>query len=709
MKRNLRTLPGYWLLSLLAIGSASAATYDVGLPGAPLQKLADVPWAALKPGDIVNINCKPGGYHEIIQISASGAAGNPILIRGIPDAAGKLPTIDGDGAIMDPNVNFRNSVFENLGVLIITPRAQGYVYGQTFPSNITIESLDIRHALYDATGALHFTDQHGATRTYSTFGCGIYVEFAQHLIVRGCEISFNGNGLFANSKYGAAAASADLLIEKNYFHDNGQPTIPGLTNGYGEHHIYVESVGAVYQFNRFGPLRPACHGCMIKDRSSGTVIRYNSVVTTEGSEVFAVLDPQGGAGYIDQMPDYRDAFVYGNVITLQSSAGSAAGNNVMWFGAYNGANSYPTQHRGTLYFYHNTVVNHRSTACLFSLTDPVYTGASPVLEQVDARNNIYFTDTTINANLYKTAFIVASTGSPTVNLGLNWISPGTRKDWYGHPSGAIVNGWSNLIFGDYAGKNDAGFANLAGSDYHLVNGSDAIDAAGPLAPAAIAKGYLVNQEYVVQQSAGARILLGASSELGAFETSATYVPPPINHAPVVQPISLNIIGSAPVNFTLAATDADNDPLNFFYTTSGVVGVVTGTAPNLACTPPVSGSGSMICGYMANDGLANSKAGYIFISFNPTGRTPPTIALTTPAASITVNTYTNVALTAAASDSDGIKKVEFYVGPSLVGTAVAAPYTCNWSSASPGRYQVVAKAYDNLNASTYTQPVFITVQ
>lgn len=54
-------------------------------------------------------------------------------------------------------------------------------------------------------------------------------------------------------------------------------------------------------------------------------------------------------------------------------------------------------------------------------------------------------------------------------------------------------------------------------------------------------------------------------------------------------------------------------------------------------------------------------------------------------------------------------MEFYVGATLVGTAVAAPYTRNWSTATTGRYQVVAKAYDNLNASTYTQPVFVTVQ
>ena len=99
----------------------------------------------------------------------------------------------------------------------------------------------------------------------------------------------------------------------------------------------------------------------------------------------------------------------------------------------------------------------------------------------------------------------------------------------------------------------------------------------------------------------------------------------------------------------------------------------------------------------------------FPSNNPVGVTPPAVTLVTPAANTVVAKSAVVALPATAIDSDGIKKVEFFVGPTFVGTALAAPYTVNWSTATAGRYQVVAKAYDNLNASTYTQPVFISVQ
>ncbi len=699
---SLRTLA----LALLTTVAAHAVTYEVGLAVGQMPNLSNVPWGTLQPGDTVNIHPKPGGYHEIIQVSAAGTAAAPILIRGIPDANGTLPVIDGDGAVMDPHVDFRNPVFENFGVIIVTPRTKGYIYGKTFPAYITLESLDIRNALYDATGARHFTDQHGATRIYDTFACGIYIEFAQHLTVRGCEISFNGNGIFANSKNGPAQSSSDLLIEKNYIHDNGQPSIAGLTNGYHEHNIYIESVGAVYQYNRFGPLRAACHGCMIKDRSSGCIIRYNEVVSTEASEMFAILDPQGGSGYIDQQTDYRDAFVYGNVITLQSAG--FGGANIVWFAACNGASSYPTQHRGTLHFYHNTVVNHQPTTGAFFLTDTAYTGASPIFEQVDARNNIFYSDTAIQNNIYQAFHFGVTNAAATINLGLNWVSPLTQAGWINHSPNLIVNGWANLVVGDYLGKNNPAFAAPAALDYNLTTGSDAIDLAGPLSAAALAKGLTVDQQYVSPQSFAARPVLGANSDLGAFETSAQYVPPAINHAPFAYAQSLNLIGPAPVSFALAASDVDGDPLTYSVTGLPARGTIAGAAPNLTYTP-VTGGGTVGLSFVANDGQQNSPTAYVFIAFNDAGSTPPSVALTSPAVNTVLGAPASLTISATASDADGIKRVDFFAGSTIIGSKTTAPYTFTWSNVAPGTYHIVAKATDNLENRTFSTPVTVTVK
>lgn len=507
--------------SLAAAGLA--ATYDVG-PGRPLTALAHVPWATLQPGDVVNIHPRPGGYREKIQISASGTAEAHVVIRGIPDPlTGELPILDGNGAVEDPSIDWRSDVLSPFGLITVSPRRTGYVYGRDHVSFVDIETLDIRNALWTADNSIHYVDRSGAVRTWDTFACGIYIEWARDLAVRGCEISSCGNGLFANSKNGAAQSSARLLIEKNWFHDNSMPRTVDpldparvLNNGYHDHHCYTESAGVTYQYNRFGPLRAGAHGVAIKDRSSGQVIRYNEFDMHEQSNVLALNDPQGGSGYIEQQPGYRDSYVYGNLVTIRDYA---SGMTAFWWGAFNGAASYGALHRGTLYFHGNTIVNHHGRVALFFMPDRDYTGAEQTFENVDCRNNVFTTDTAIQANIYTaTCFATGGTtnGGGEIVLGPNWISPGWRKDAPTHPwTGALV-GVENLLVGDASGANDPGFADMAGLDYRPLATSRLIDAAGPLAPAVPAEHECV-EEYVVSRDHAARAVQGAALDLGALE------------------------------------------------------------------------------------------------------------------------------------------------------------------------------------------------
>ena len=478
--------------ALLFAGTMEAAIYEVG-PGRTRTLLREVPWATLQPGDVVNIYSKPGGYKEKIQISASGTANAHIVIRGIPDpVTGALPIIDGKDAVEDPSMDFRSAVFSPLGVIVVSPRKTGYVYGAYHVSFVDLETLDIRNALYTADNSITYTDQFGVVRGYDNFSCGIYIEWAQDFAVRGCVVSNCGNGLFANSKNGAAQSSARLLIEKNYFHDNSLPVTMDpnnpnivLNNGYHDHHCYTESVGVIYQYNRFGRLRPDAHGVAIKDRSSGQIIRYNEFDMTDQSNVLNLADPQGGSGYIDVQPDYRDSFVYGNLITIQDYASSIS---MVFWGAFNGPNYYAAQHRGTLHFYHNTVVSHHKAVALFFLPDQTYTGTNQTFESVDCRNNIFFADTSVQSSIYNAMYFNTGGSNPngggSVLLGRNWISPNWLKDSPGHAWFGSLIGTTNLIVGDLAGANNPGFANLAGQDYHLLTGANGLDAAGPLASAA---------------------------------------------------------------------------------------------------------------------------------------------------------------------------------------------------------------------------------
>jgi hypothetical protein len=245
-------------------------------------------------------------------------------------------------------------------------------------------------------------------------------------------------------------------------------------------------VGVIYQYNRFGRLRPGAHGVAIKDRSSGQIIRYNEFDMTEQSNVLNLADAQGGSGHIDVQPDYRDSYVYGNLITIQPYASSIS--MVLW-GAFNGPNFYAAQHRGTLHFYHNTIVNHHESVALFLMPDRTYTGTNRTYETVDCRNNIFFTDTALQNNIYDAMYFTTggsnSLGGGDVVLGKNWISPNWRKESPNHPSTSQLLGTANLIVGDVNGANNPGFADMANRDYRLLTGANALDAAGPLAPAVL--------------------------------------------------------------------------------------------------------------------------------------------------------------------------------------------------------------------------------
>jgi hypothetical protein len=68
----------------------------------------------------------------------------------------------------------------------------------------------------------------------------------------------------------------------------------------------------------------------------------------------------------------------------------------------------------------------------------------------------------------------------------------------------------------------------------------------------------------------------------------------------------------------------------------------------------------------------------------------------------------VTLNATATDANGIAKVEFFQGTTLLATATAAPYTFVWNNIAAGTYKVTAKATDTLGASTTSAAVTVTV-
>jgi uncharacterized repeat protein (TIGR01451 family) len=71
---------------------------------------------------------------------------------------------------------------------------------------------------------------------------------------------------------------------------------------------------------------------------------------------------------------------------------------------------------------------------------------------------------------------------------------------------------------------------------------------------------------------------------------------------------------------------------------------------------------------------------------------PTVSLSVTGAPFVVPATIN--MTATASDSDGIARIEFYQGSSRLGEDTSSPYTFQWVGAPAGTHKFTAVAYDN---------------
>ncbi|MEY4933996.1 MAG: hypothetical protein RIS64_355 [Bacteroidota bacterium] len=89
--------------------------------------------------------------------------------------------------------------------------------------------------------------------------------------------------------------------------------------------------------------------------------------------------------------------------------------------------------------------------------------------------------------------------------------------------------------------------------------------------------------------------------------------------------------------------------------------------------------------------------------------PPTVSLVAPLNNQLFAQNTPIVLSATASgNGTTIASVEFYNGNTLIGTDNTAPYAYNWTNVPLGRYNIHAKAIDNLNVSESTLPRTIYV-
>lgn len=348
--------------------------FEVG-PDQEFSSPSDVPWEALKPSTLVRIHS--GVYADKWVVDVAGTEDAPIVVLGV---GATRPVITGQDAITREALDFWS---ETRGVVKIG--------GSSVPGEgaawVWIQGLDIR-AGHDA---YTFTDDRGETQTYDDNAAAVFVESGAHVSIVDCVLSDSGNGLFV------ASGASDVWVQGNTIEGNGN------VGSQYEHNSYTEAERITFEFNDYGPLREGADGNNLKDRSAGTVIRYNRI--TGGNRQLDLVD----TGHFVGHADYGDAWVYGNVLV----EGDDGNSQIVHFGGDSGDAS--RYRNGSLYFFHNTVRSTRSgNTTLVRLSDEN--------QWMSATDNIVWSDGPLGI----------LEGAGTARLAGNWLSEGW-VDGFGDP------------------------------------------------------------------------------------------------------------------------------------------------------------------------------------------------------------------------------------------------------------------------------------
>lgn len=437
------------------------SVYEVG-PGRTYADPNQVPWENLQPSSLVLIYYRDTPYRCKWVINVSARVDAPLVVLGVADN-GRRPVISGDAAVTRQSLDYWN---ENRSVIKIG--GSSLPDNPAGPAHIVLQGLEI----HSARPAYSFTDDSGQPATYSDNAAAVHIEQGSDIRLVDCVLRDSGNGLFSSS------ASVRLTISGNHIYDNG------ISGSIYQHNSYTESRGITFEYNHYGPLRAGCLGNNIKDRSSGTVIRYNWIEGGNRQLDLVETDDPG----IAADPEYLRSFVYGNLLIEPDGAGNS---QIIHYGGDGGNTSMYRQ--GTLYFYHNTLVStRRGNTSLLRLSN----------NQVSAElfNNL----------LYTTAggsFLAVSSGFGQIQLHHNWLPTGWQLTHEASlDSGATVTDLGNIV------GNDPGFVYLPGQDFHLSSGAAALGQAGSL-PADVA-GLLPDRQYLPHQSTEPR---SSQRDIGAFE------------------------------------------------------------------------------------------------------------------------------------------------------------------------------------------------
>jgi len=193
-------------------------------------------------------------------------------------------------------------------------------------------------------------------------------------------------------------------------------------------------------------------------------------------------------------------------------------------------------------------------------------------------------------------------------------------------------------------------------------------------------------------------------------------------APVNQPPSVSISSPtkgvafvAPATFNIDAVAADNDGTVVkveFYNGTVKLGEKT-TAPWSFTWKEVT-DGSYVLTAAATDNLNTRTVSapvtvVVEKAAAAINKLPAVTISSPPVSNSSLSSPATITLTAIASDPDGsIVRVEYFLEQVKIGESTTPPWSCSLEFEEEGNYDITAIAYDNLNGSTISAPVRISV-
>ncbi|MEY8878995.1 MAG: hypothetical protein AB9M60_20970, partial [Leptothrix sp. (in: b-proteobacteria)] len=479
--------------------SGKGTDYQVG-PGKSYTTLDAVPWESLKAGDTVRIFYSATPYKGKFAVFGQGTSAAPIRICGVRGPNNERPIIEGNGATSRTNTTYAGmlsgsadirAIHEGRTLVILKSDANNWT---SYPQYIQIDGLNMRNAYYGNA----YTNSAGQAAKYDDpFGACVWIDRGQNITIADNEISGCPMAIYSRSlDDGDFAVTKHIRIAGNYMWGAGYP---GEVH---EHTTYTESSDIVFEYNRYGALRAGAEGNSIKDRSVGTVVRYNRI--EDGAHAIDLVEAEDFPSIATKDAAYRSTYVYGNLISKDGDLGSFIHYGGDHYGSTTGASwGEPIFRKGTLYFFNNTlyVTSSASSAWLFQL--------STTEEKAEVWNNVFvFASNVTNKNMRMTSEISGAwTPGGIVNLGKNWISTGWADSDQYHAVPGQLNGTANLISGATSPLDLTTFVPLAGS---------AVVDAGVAGPAG-ASGYGVNYQISNIGLPTSRSVNGSAIDLGAIE------------------------------------------------------------------------------------------------------------------------------------------------------------------------------------------------